>query len=304
MFCANCGNELDENDKFCGSCGTPVSSSETEPEIKSENHPKIKPEIKNDIQSDTRDAKDKKKGKKKGILAVVAILIIGVIGSVMYFKDRGVVSYGEVSYDEASLNARPLSDEDEVWGIDWWNNSEDPQYLKAAAQVDNAQAELDKLIAQRQQELEQQELEELAANYGVAGFVKGLIDSLGGEEGIYQMLASAIISGANNAINSIGGGSSDLASGSYDEGCTHKWVAAYYHQVGTSYTETEKIDDYTLSEDNYTTCAHLACYECEKCGSVKSYTLGTPGDYTNFGSYNCSLHFGEPSGSRIKVNCL
>lgn len=196
-----------------------------------------------------------------------------------------------------SMHDVPVTEVDERWGIKTFNPSEDTiteELEKSAfALYDAYVEEMERL---KREEVIQAE-EDLYAKQklywdSVAEYINDIL---------YSGLTGAMMQAQSKIIYGEG---SDSLSGSYDSNCAHKWVATYYHRVGTTTTNTESIDGYTTKEDSSTTCAWLACYECSKCGSIKSYINGTPGEYSHIGSGYCGTHTGETPGTTIKVNSL
>ena len=80
MFCEKCGNEVDENTKYCDKCGAKI--------ISNQNTPK----------------KEKKLKNKKIMICVIAIIIVvGVI--LINYHDTKISGYalGEIRYDEYNV---------------------------------------------------------------------------------------------------------------------------------------------------------------------------------------------------------
>ena len=228
------------------------------------------------VEKPKKEKKEKVKnpGKPKAhrrILVIAACVVVLLGGGYWLWDNYG---YNITANRETEINYQK-SDEDIVWGISAFSPENDPKYQAAHEEaVAQYQHNVD-AIALREQENEKSWL----------------------EEALYEGLVAGLEGLAGNVDSSAGT--------TYNDGCDHEWREAYYHQVCSSTKETTKtIDGYVLDENNYATCKHLACYECAKCGSVKSYTMGISGEYSDMGTYECSAHAGCAQGSMQRVNTL
>lgn len=194
------------------------------------------------------------------------------------------------------LHDVPISETDKKWGIKTFNPPSD----SISDELEKAAYELYDAYLVEKEKLEREQV--IQAEADLYAEQKRYWDSIA--EALNDILYSGITGTLSNVQNNIANGGYINPSGNYDSSCQHKWEVTFYHRVGTTTRKTESIDGYVTNEENCTICAWLACYECAKCGSIKSYTYGNPGEYSQIGSGPCSIHAGETKGSMIRVKNL
>lgn len=99
MYCENCGVKLEEDARFCGSCGTPVKREK--PPVREED--KVKKEA-----VPSQDAPKKKKDNKKMIMILAAVIVLAIIAGI--FMAIGG-SKSEKEYDDHMATAEKYLEE-------------------------------------------------------------------------------------------------------------------------------------------------------------------------------------------------
>ena len=81
MFCQNCGAQLEEQDKFCGNCGTPVRGMDNEKKQENMGQPEERMEFTNQPEERMEFANQPADGKykKNTRLLITLVLVVGVL---------------------------------------------------------------------------------------------------------------------------------------------------------------------------------------------------------------------------------
>lgn len=119
MFCKNCGNKLDENQKFCNKCGSKVQDDN---EIKDDIDLEEKSQIEvNNIDNDLNNANQVSKSKKKSnvvFIIVLILLILVIIGLIVFITIKVINNNSNISNNKEIINKKDVDIEDDDDEID------------------------------------------------------------------------------------------------------------------------------------------------------------------------------------------